>query len=320
MANHVKNVMSSKTQQHGEVTRLVDKPTLTPRAKPSTATATSNLDLKGDSAPAIQKTEATHQQVVRLARMYTTLIRSFLVPSTSMELIVLFEMLTVPESKNAPQESQRIKDVVLSSIIATPRSCRLFATTSLKQLSSLLSNVSWPILEAIVQCPPFRQALPELANHLTVLVEEDRHIWGGKSTRYGPSDTATALLTVPFDRHRDSRNNYKSRDASALYQNREERRDAFLYQLRSFLSIRGRVLDVVQASKMLESVQAESRNVLNGVLSANMAWFTQFFCDLLLQIGLVPLEETDKDLLKIADRETLQVCIIILFPDERACH
>ena len=38
-----------------------------------------------------------------------------------------------------------------------------------------------------------------------------------------------------------------------------------------------------------------------------MPWFAQFLCDLLLQVGLAPVEETDEDLLNIADKDKLQV-------------
>ena len=38
-----------------------------------------------------------------------------------------------------------------------------------------------------------------------------------------------------------------------------------------------------------------------------MPWFAQFLCELLLQVGLAPVEETDEDLLNIADKDKLQV-------------
>jgi len=46
---------------------------------------------------------------------------------------------------------------------------------------------------------------------------------------------------------------------------------------------------------------------METLLECNILWFVEFFVDLLLQIGLVPLEETDKDILSsVADRDRLQ--------------
>ncbi len=43
------------------------------------------------------------------------------------------------------------------------------------------------------------------------------------------------------------------------------------------------------------------------LLSRNMPWFVEFFTELLLQIGLVPIQETDADILKnVSDKEKLQ--------------
>jgi hypothetical protein len=49
---------------------------------------------------------------------------------------------------------------------------------------------------------------------------------------------------------------------------------------------------------------------VQGLAVGNIGWFVNFFCDLLLQIGLVPIGETDGDVLKqVADQKRLQVSI-----------
>ena len=48
--------------------------------------------------------------------------------------------------------------------------------------------------------------------------------------------------------------------------------------------------------------------MIQGLLPGNFDWFSGLFTDLLLQIGLVAVEETDKDVLKqVADKDRLKV-------------
>ena len=53
-------------------------------------------------------------------------------------------------------------------------------------------------------------------------------------------------------------------------------------------------------------IQQSSRSVVADLMEADLLQFSEFFCDLLLQIGLVPVQEMDKDILSIADKEKLQ--------------
>jgi hypothetical protein len=49
-------------------------------------------------------------------------------------------------------------------------------------------------------------------------------------------------------------------------------------------------------------------------MPSNIPWFVDFFTELLLQIGLVPMQEVDDDILKsVADKNRLQVCIFPAF-------
>ncbi len=48
-------------------------------------------------------------------------------------------------------------------------------------------------------------------------------------------------------------------------------------------------------------------DIFHRLLSVNATWFAQFYCELLLQVGLSPVQETDQELLNIADTDKLQV-------------
>jgi hypothetical protein len=149
--------------------------------------------------------------------------------------------------------------------------------------------------------------LPDLSKELKSVIRD--HISRGILNEYRADEvTGThAILTLPFEHDRDSRHNYRTQAEIEIYKNREESRDAFLYQLRAFMNVRGKMLHDHEAERAMYRIRLESRNVMNGVLRDNLVWFAQFFCDLLLQIGLAPMQETDKELLNIADKDKLQV-------------
>ena len=63
------------------------------------------------------------------------------------------------------------------------------------------------------------------------------------------------------------------------------------------------------ADRAIARIKTESQNIVSGLSEGNVVWFADFFVELLLQIGLAPAEETDEDILEIADKEKLQVSI-----------
>jgi hypothetical protein len=243
---------------------------------------------------------ATLPRLQNLIDTYCTLIRSSLVPSTALELHLLIRLLTLTtqDTETCSGESE------LSEILCSTSRCLYFSCQALRQLAYILRGIGMPLLPELVRCRPFYSQLPELAQEFELLMEEQAARGLSKSAL--PVGNQTALLTLPFNQQRDSRHNYKSREDQALYKNREESRDAFLYQLRAFLSVRGKLVDAAQADKAIRKIKMSSRVVVDDVTDVNMSWFAGFFCDLLLQIGFVPLQETDKDLLNIADKDKLQ--------------
>lgn len=250
-----------------------------------------------------------------LVAVYTTLIKSCLVPSSALELHLLIRLLTLSAKGNTTmsqqgntamsQRSTITSEAAMAGILSTVDRCLYFSSQALIELAYILRGIGTPLLRELVHCPPFVAQIPVLAAELELWMEEQaaRSI---ATVSTLPVGNQTALLTLPFNQQRDSRHNYKSREDQALYKNREESRDAFLYQLRAFLSVRGKVVDSMQADKAIGKIKSSSRVVVDGLSHVNVSWFAEFFIDLLLQIGLVPLEETDKDLLNIADKDKLQ--------------
>ena len=79
---------------------------------------------------------------------------------------------------------------------------------------------------------------------------------------------AQAPLPVQFDKDRDSRHNYKSRELSAVYKNRETTRDAFLSMLRDFKT----------SGFTNHAVTVDSSHLITQLTEyGNLDWFSDFF-------------------------------------------
>ena len=246
---------------------------------------------------------------LNLARLYSALICCHLVPSTALELHLLVRLLTAKDDA-AVSMNLNERGVVFRAVLASANCCQSFAVEVLTRVMCILRNLDSDIISSFITCPPFAMLLPNETKELTAVVERRREsslTSDVDAVSIAGRTNQTPLLTLPFDHDRDSRHNYRTREEMAIYKNREESRDAFLYQLRAFQNIRGKVLDEVQAERSIDRIRTASRNVIEGILKSNMFWFAQLFCDLLAQIGLVPMEETDKELLNITDKDKLQV-------------
>mmetsp|Transcript_2321 Transcript_2321/g.3443 ORF Transcript_2321/g.3443 Transcript_2321/m.3443 type:complete len:1050 (+) Transcript_2321:64-3213(+) len=253
------------------------------------------LDEKKDAKNEVQS--ATY--IENLSSVYVSLIKNSMVPSTPLELSLLVELLTINDV-GPVQNQQNTSQLCLTSTAA----CRKFSLKSLPKLKDIVANFPLRLLSAFVSCPPIRENLTDLVGELSVILSKRQST--STEIERGFSGSTQPILALPFDQTRDSRHNYKSREEQALYKNREESRDAFLYQLRNFQNIRGKVLDLAELESSLVTIRRSAQNVIQGIQVANMHWFAEIFFDLLLQIGLIPMEETDKDLLKITNKEKLQ--------------
>jgi hypothetical protein len=250
--------------------------------------------------------------VDKFVETYCVLIWHSLVPSTALEVHLLLRLLHVTDQENYPQDSKGTlaiinKEQVLAPVFFTPNRLRMFAIKALTKLVPMFRLFGIGFLKALIKNPTFRLCLPELITELQKVIQDEApNGFAVEQANLFAGVRQTALLTLPFQKERDSRHHFKSQNDKMIFKNREENRDAFLYQLRSFLNIKGRTLDSVQSQKSMDKIRSNCRVVVDGVMNVNMPWFAQFFCELLLQVGLVPLEETDKELLRIAGKETLQ--------------
>jgi hypothetical protein len=239
-----------------------------------------------------------NQALTNLIDVYVTLIKCCLVPSTTRELFLIVSILNASAWPNS-----LLPTSAFSTILSSPTRCNYFGAQALAKLSVLIQNIGPPLLKQLIQCPNFQAQLPELATEYQDML----HCHSAKPAT--PQSIVamhqTVLLSLPFDEQMDIRHNFKTVLEQAAYKNREETRDRFLSNLRTFLTARGKGFDNARAKSVGDRVKTEARTTIDLLLDANVSWFCNIFCQLLLQIGLVPLEESDKELLHLASQEKL---------------
>lgn len=315
-SSHTKNVYHMSTSSHKE---QLTTPTKTKEpglntASPKQKNRSPQRKSKIVAQECLENVAKVHE-VQNLMLLYCTLIESFLVPSTAQELQLLLQLLTVGSMKSAattPGPEDDVK-VYFSSILSSPARCQHFAARSLERLKPIIIGLygSTVVLPELFQCPPVRLYCPELTTALELAWQQHRTShpdmdWAAATNHPSLTTNRAAFYTLPFNAARDSRHHYKTLDEQALYKNREEARDGFLTQLRTFLGLRGNVTAREQTDHQMGRFKQASSQVIANLSDANLGWFAEFFCEMLLQIGLVPLEETDADLLKMANQDKLQ--------------
>jgi len=160
-------------------------------------------------------------------------------------------------------------------------------------------------------CPPIRLHCAKLISLLqdieTSNQQASRDNHGPVTPTKSPLKHQTALFTLPFDPNRDSRHNFRSVNEQAVYKNRESIRDVFLNQLRAYYNKNNAQIQQTLKVHSTAHIREAVRTVMNVVQPENMSWFADFFRDLLLQLGPVPVvREADRDLLQKTDSDTLE--------------
>jgi hypothetical protein len=277
-----------------------------------------------------RKVSESIEQMDRLVEIYIALIENMLVPSTPLEIHSLLELLSIdrdavsiptsegPQQKGLNEAQKKEENEVTAAtgsvlffqpIFYSPERCIDFAQSVLKRfLKGRIQRLSPFLIKSLLGDSTFVQRCPTVAEHLNKFLLETT-----TAAEWAPptSDSITgthAIFTLPFEPNRDSRHNFKTPAEISMYQNREVTRDAFLSQLRVFITAKSKVFLPQQVDKVRETAQYESRKIIAGISAHNMLWFAQFFCELLLQVGLAPVEEMDQELLQIVadDRDKLQ--------------
>lgn len=309
------NISSLPSQETSEVavaSKVVE--TTTAENKPMFAspgrTGRNSTGNKAESSATFD--EATNpgneHMLKRLVMIYSTILRARLAPCLLLELHLIVRLISLPD-KNVASESLSLDTSTFSEIFQCNQSCRYFGAETLSSLEAVIINMGHEIIKMLITLPALPRLCPKLCSTLqSIIYLGNSELMFESEQKALGCNTNTPHLTLPFDHARDSRHNYRSADLNRIYKEREGLRDSFLFQLRAFQDVRGRLMEQVQAEKQIASIQHESREILKSISSGSSAsWFANFFCDLLLQVGLVPISETDSEVLRqIGDKKRLQ--------------
>lgn len=270
----------------------------------------SRLATKSDESESGLDLPKTHS-LENLVEVYCALITSCLVPSSFVEVQFLLRLLSLgPSSSHDTITSTGTvnkENLSVSSILSSHSRCVLFAARSLQKLSDLLLfGFGVNFLQDLIRNDSFQKNLPEVTDSIVSIIQSRITTTETFSGFGSVAFDQKAFFALPFKESRDSRHNYRTKAEQMMYNNRENSRDAFLHHLRSYLSIKGKIINYEYWLQELRKLKQASCEIVQGLLSSNLKWFSEFFCDMLLQIGLIPLQETDIDLLHIADQEKLQ--------------
>lgn len=237
----------------------------------------------------------------RLATIYSTILKANLAPFMLQEIHLLVRLISLNERNRSTRKAQL--DLPYAEIFQSENSCVRFAAQVFTSVERIIICTGDETVRLLATLPGIQRNCPQLHGALVKIAKADSGLLleSGEKT-LGSSNSAH--LTLPFDHGRDSRHNYKSVEQNKLYKEREETRDAFLHQLRTFQDMRGKLMDPEQSHKVKCSIESASRMITSRISAENMKWFVDLFCDLLLQIGLTPLSETDTEIIKqIGDRK-----------------
>eukprot|EP00571_Detonula_confervacea_P000080 CAMPEP_0172324684 /NCGR_PEP_ID=MMETSP1058-20130122/51971_1 /TAXON_ID=83371 /ORGANISM="Detonula confervacea, Strain CCMP 353" /LENGTH=1077 /DNA_ID=CAMNT_0013041025 /DNA_START=44 /DNA_END=3273 /DNA_ORIENTATION=+ len=312
------NISSLPSQDTSEMTveipptnEIEKKATAVESPKLANGCSTGNTTASNDAVQKVEN-ESTNiinvQKLKRMVLIYSTILRAHLAPFFLLELHLLVRLISLSDKSQTFKTADVSTTQPFSGMFQFEHSCQDFAAQTLTALEAVIVNMGHETIKLFVALPALRRQCPGLcttlqniiyAGNSALIFEADQKALG--------SNTNTPHLTLPFDHARDSRHNYRSVDLNRLFKEREELRDSFLYQLRAFQDVRGRLVEHEQAEKHIDSIRYESRGMLKNLSSGNTLWFVNFFCDLLIQIGLVPISETDSEVLKqIGDKKRLQ--------------
>ncbi|GMH93774.1 hypothetical protein TrST_g416 [Triparma strigata] len=224
-----------------------------------------------------------HPSINHLARIYSAVILNRLAPSTINEITLLVNLLSVPPIATVTSPDPQYS--VVTEVLNTPQNCRLFAQSTLLALTPLLKTLFFPTLKRLSQLPQIASSASRtdtpLSTQLTSLLD------AADLTTPNVDDVAQAPLPVQFDKDRDSRHNYKSRELSAVYKNRETTRDAFLSMLRDFKT----------SGFTNHAVTVDSSHLITQLTEyGNLDWFSDFFVLTVTHMGEGEVDEEVKRL------------------------
>ena len=244
----------------------------------------------------------------RIAILYGELCRQHLTPCFASEVTFVINLLSLTKHETKTTGN----GWWLSNLFDCKESIETLACHFINITEDLLLNMHYCILESFSRHQSLRTICPHFMKKIDSILkeEEEQQVDRNLSNHEYIGMMKTSIIDLPFQSERDSRHNYRTSELSRLYSNRESTRDSFLRLLRTFQSTTSHFGS--NKEDLLIKLQKESNDIILSLDQENMFWFAEIFCDLLLQVGLTPMQETDAEILEqISDKEKLQVKQVI---------
>jgi len=111
------------------------------------------------------------------------------------------------------------------------------------------------------------------------------------------TDDNNAIIgfSIPFQKTIDSRHNFKTKELTRLYSNREAVRDSFLGAIRAFRESRNKLKGSLEnAGGNKPHVEELVSDCMKLLVAPNIYWFAQLFASELIQICSAPATESDE--------------------------
>eukprot|EP00939_MAST-03C_sp_MAST-3C-sp1_P003675 g3675.t1 len=235
----------------------------------------------------------------RLATLYSAILLTRSAPNLLIELHLIVRLLTakslpVGQVRNGAMRHPETQQH--ACVFMTREDCARFGALVVAMIHSILVGLGKRFVHKFVRIlesvhssvsAADSQALRNMrkvltrSNNATTPVSPVR---GGIINDDDRDDDATGIgFALPFRPDTDSRLHFRTRHQVALYQNREQTRDAFLEMLRQYRDVandlNGSLHDNFEAR-----LRFRARQCLDAVVPANYNWFSELFLSELLQV------------------------------------
>ena len=175
----------------------------------------------------------------RVSKVYCAIILNQMVPSLGMELQLVLRLLSLDDEQQYTIDQNTKEETtvpVLGEVFGRVDLCRNFSIHVLTRLRLLIGKFGNDILIPLLNLKPLAERIPCLEvdirtsldyrlEQTSALLLEPGQSGSNIGAGLGTSGKST-ILTIPFQEKRDSRHNYRTKDLSAMFNNREQSRGA----------------------------------------------------------------------------------------------
>ena len=188
--------------------------------------------------PDPQESERLHLICMRVSKVYCALIINQIVPSIGLELQLMLRLLSFDDDQPCRVNENLKMECAghsLGKVFGRADLCQRFAIDVLDKLRHVIRKFGNDILVPLLKLKCLTDRIPSLVEDIrstldsrltqpnSFLLESVENVSSGGGSGLGTSGKS-AIMTIPFQERRDSRHNYRTKELSTMFNNREESR------------------------------------------------------------------------------------------------